>query len=654
MYVNVKTRIDYHFDFFGIARIARIGKAGWKVFMVFLRYVGCFLWIFVLAMPFSVVQAQEKFITRVGYYVDNAGSLGVEDVQQVEFIPTQVPLSRGYTATITWLKVEIAPSTVPQLVLSVQPTFLDNVRLYRFTEGVGWSFEQMGDHFAFNDRIRKECVFSFNITPNPHNNSIFFVRLATTSASLIDIQIQTEADAAGFDSDIHALSGIYIGLVLALMLALAWRFVQSRDTLWGIAFVFQSTNLFIAVGHMGFSAKYLLPDTPLWADTWVSIVGVLHIASMMVFLLKLIESYEPHRWILRMFYLLGYILPTFAFMILAIGEVQRVMLTTTLTAFIAPIIITIALYFINTPDKIIRYLLRGIPILLSVYIIYFAAPFFGVGILGRFHIYPRLFTGFLIALLHISILTRRDYLNNKSIQSAIADAKKVQQELELEKASRAAEASFLSMLLHEIKTPMTTMRLAIMSLASGRIMDADKQKTRIQSIQKAIDSMDAVLERTKETDTLDKNKIYIHASSCDVMLLIKELIQSSESRQRINTQLQENCTVNVDGILLNMMLNNLVQNAIMYSSKDSLIDIKLDLVQLNQFKITIYNWVDVGYLPDAKMIFQKYYRSEHARQFTGTGLGLYWVKGVAACLGGDLLYRSEGENRVIFELRLPC
>jgi hypothetical protein len=61
----------------GIARIARIGKAGWKVFMVFLRYVGCFLWIFVLAMPFSVVQAQEKFITRVGYYVDNAGSLGV-------------------------------------------------------------------------------------------------------------------------------------------------------------------------------------------------------------------------------------------------------------------------------------------------------------------------------------------------------------------------------------------------------------------------------------------------------------------------------------------------------------------------------------------------------------------------------------------------
>jgi hypothetical protein len=42
-----------------------------------LRYVGCFLWIFVLAMPFSVVQAQEKFITRVGYYVDNAGSLGV-------------------------------------------------------------------------------------------------------------------------------------------------------------------------------------------------------------------------------------------------------------------------------------------------------------------------------------------------------------------------------------------------------------------------------------------------------------------------------------------------------------------------------------------------------------------------------------------------
>lgn len=623
-----------------------------------LRLLYCFFWIFVLIMPFSVVQAQEKssqlFQTQVSYYVDEAGKLGVEEVQRKPFIPTQIPFSRGYTPTTTWVKVDIAPNASPHLVLSVQPTFLDDVRLYRFTEGVGWSFEQMGDHFAFSERVRKERVFSFNITPNPQIASTFFVRIATTSASLIDITVQSEADSTTADNSMHFLIGIYAGLLFALMAVSLWHFIKSREILWGISFLFQLTSLLIAIGHMGFAAKYLLPHYPLWADAWVSIVAVTHLATTMLFLYKLAKFYQPHRWILWVLFPLGYIWPVLAFAGIAFGKVQLVMSLTTLTVLIAPIFNTIALYFVDPVDKIVRYLLRGIPTLLTAYLFYFAAPFFGLCAMSNFHLSPPILTNLLIALLHISILFRCDYLKKKIMIKSVVDAEKTKQELALEKASRAAEAIFLSMLLHEIKTPMTTMRLAIMTLTSGRLTDPAKQDVRIQSIQKAIDSMDAILERTKETDTLDQNKIHINISRCDVALVIQEIIQSNESSQRLKAELPKHCMVNVDGILLNMMLNNLIQNAIMYSSKDSLIDIELDLMQSNQLKITVYNWVDSGCLPDVLMIFQKYYRSDHARQFTGTGLGLYWVKGVARRLGGDLLYRNEGGNRVIFELRLPC
>ena len=620
--------------------------------MGFLRFVGCFLWGFVLCFPFQSVQAQEKFVTRVGYYVDSAGSFRVEDVQQMEFIPTQIPLSRGYTPTTTWLKVEIAPSAVPQLVLSVQPTFLDDVRLYRFTEGEGWSSEQMGDRFAFSDRIRKDRVFSFNITPKPRTVSTFFVRIASSSVSLIDIRVETETDAAAFDSGTHILIGIYIGLVFALMLVLLWRFVQSRDALWGIAFAFQSTNLLIAVGHMGFAAKYLFPHSPFLADTLVSVVGVLHLSTSVIFLLKLIECYKPPQWILWSLYFMGYIFPSIALLGIALGKVQLAMSSATFIGLVSPIFNTIILCLVKPQDRIIRYLLRGIPILLSIYLIYFTAPLFGLALMGDFHVYPRLLTSFFLALLHISILERLRYLKNQSIKNTIAEAEKIRQELELEKSNRAAEASFFSMLLHEIRTPMTTMRVAIMNLASGRVTDVTKQNSRIQSIQKAIGSMDAVLERTRATDALDQDKLYIHASNCDMILIINETIQNSPSPQRINAQLPKNCMVNVDGILINMMLNNLIHNALMYSSKNSIIDMQLKSgVQLS---ITVSNWVDKECLPDTKMIFQKYYRSKHSRQFTGTGLGLYWVKGVAKRLGGDLLYRNEGGNRVIFELRLPC
>lgn len=623
--------------------------------MRFWFYLVCY--VSLLTLPLQTAQAQEKSanspLVQVSYYVDKEGSLRVEDIEGKKFIPTPIPFSRGYTPTVTWMKVEVAPHREPKLVLSLQPTYLDDVRLYRLDGDKGWVFEQMGDHFPFSERIRKERVFAFNITPHPTQTSLFFLRVSTTSVSLFDIKVQTEADAIALDSQVHILIGIYLGLLLALILVSVWRFIRTRDVLWMIDSFFQFVSLCLTIGYMGFSAKYFLPHKPLWADAWVSIVALLHMASGNIFLHQFILRYKPRRWMIFSFVLIDYVIPALGFTGLVLGQVQTVMSINALfVLIIAPIFNIFILFKVDIDDKITNILLRGALLIIVSYLFYFAMSFFGFILIDGFHVYPPLLTNLSVILFHVTILMRRDFIKKQEIKKIVSSAEKIRQELALEKAARAAESSFLSMLLHEIRTPMTTMRVAIMNLASGRNVDAAKQKRRIEKIQNAISSVDAVLERTRETDALDSDKLKIKSNNVNIIRIANDLIKSSGIPHRITIHSMNECIVNIDGILFNMMLNNLLQNAIHYSSMNSTIVIKIE--KTGEFLVTtISNMVDDGCLPDTEMIFQKYYRSNYARRFTGTGLGLYWVKGLSHRFGGDLKY-SHLENQVTFELKLPC
>ena len=57
-------------------------------------------------------------------------------------------------------------------------------------------------------------------------------------------------------------------------------------------------------------------------------------------------------------------------------------------------------------------------------------------------------------------------------------------------------------------------------------------------------------------------------------------------------------------------------------------------------------------MPDPQRVFEKYYRGPNAHQYSGSGLGLYWVRGLAQMLGGDVICSVLGGD-VTFTLVLP-
>jgi signal transduction histidine kinase len=105
-----------------------------------------------------------------------------------------------------------------------------------------------------------------------------------------------------------------------------------------------------------------------------------------------------------------------------------------------------------------------------------------------------------------------------------------------------------------------------------------------------------------------------------------------------------------DKVLLKVILNNLIDNALKYSPPESKVDLSATPVGAG-IAIVVEN--DVGHAgrPDVSKVFSKYYRSPMARQ-TGSGLGLYVIKGLSAQLGGQLNY-APASPKVRFELWLP-
>lgn len=98
----------------------------------------------------------------------------------------------------------------------------------------------------------------------------------------------------------------------------------------------------------------------------------------------------------------------------------------------------------------------------------------------------------------------------------------------------------------------------------------------------------------------------------------------------------------MDAILLDMVVSNLIDNALKYSPPDSTVELMLsNPISPNQLQLSISNPVKPKGLPDAGKIFSKYYRSSHFQNMDGSGLGLYLTQKTLPLLNATIRYEPS-------------
>ncbi|HET8753951.1 MAG TPA: PAS domain-containing sensor histidine kinase [Salinimicrobium sp.] len=235
---------------------------------------------------------------------------------------------------------------------------------------------------------------------------------------------------------------------------------------------------------------------------------------------------------------------------------------------------------------------------------------------------------------------------------------KMKTALQKEKELSDLKTKFLSLVSHEFKTPLSGI-LTSVSLAGKYKLEEqqDKREKHFNIIKNKVHYLDNILNDFLSIERLESGKVHYKFSTFNLSNLVNEVVYNANVTLKSGQEIEypkniENINLKQDEKILELVLSNLLGNAIKYSPENSLI--KFD-IELNEDKI-IFSISDKGIgIPekDQKHIFERYFRAENALLNQGTGIGLNIAKVHLENLGGSINFSSRENVGSKFVVELP-
>lgn len=194
------------------------------------------------------------------------------------------------------------------------------------------------------------------------------------------------------------------------------------------------------------------------------------------------------------------------------------------------------------------------------------------------------------------------------------------------------QQNFMMALTHELKTPIAVTKLNLETLQKRKLEDSQQQKLLHNTIQET-NRLNTLCNNMLLASQIEGGGYNITKEETNFTELVKECVQDYVIRfpnRQINTAIDEEIYIDADRLLLQMGINNLIDNAIKYSPKESPVTISL----IQHEKETQLSVKDEGkgiVNEEKKKVFEKYYRTGNAatKGARGTGLGLYLTNRIA-------------------------
>jgi signal transduction histidine kinase len=215
--------------------------------------------------------------------------------------------------------------------------------------------------------------------------------------------------------------------------------------------------------------------------------------------------------------------------------------------------------------------------------------------------------------------------------------------------------SFLNAVTHELKTPITSIRLYLETLQKREVDDVKRHEfyqVMLDDTDRLMGTVEGVLRAariTQKNAVLSRNEIAVGA-------LVQEALDLARSRHHLapealdwspDGQPGEQLTVMGDREELFTALSNVLDNAVKYSSPEPAIRVAVQTPDLERVQIRVRdNGVGIP-RGELKRVFKRFYRvlTPGASQVKGSGLGLFIVRAIARRHGGDARAESEGAGR---------
>ena len=218
---------------------------------------------------------------------------------------------------------------------------------------------------------------------------------------------------------------------------------------------------------------------------------------------------------------------------------------------------------------------------------------------------------------------------------------------------------FVSNVSHELKTPMTSVKVLADSLLTQEDAPAELYREFMEDITKEIDRENKIISDLLTLVKLDKTSAEMNISQVDINGLIELVLKRLRPIARkmdVELTFESLRAINaaVDEVKISQVITNLVENAIKYNVEHGWVKVTLDAD--HQFFIMTVEDSGIGMKEETlEHIFERFYREDksHSREIGGTGLGLAITRSAVLMHRGSIQVESVHGEGTKFTVRIP-
>ena len=224
----------------------------------------------------------------------------------------------------------------------------------------------------------------------------------------------------------------------------------------------------------------------------------------------------------------------------------------------------------------------------------------------------------------------------------------------------AIRQEFLHTMIHELKRPISTLKMCVSFMGNEQMMQDEESKQRIlASSHNELDNLTSYFSKLRDITLNDATEIPLVKSEFPLHELIEECIgkQNIPSSKEAKMEIvgDGDLKIRADRMHLANIICNLLENAVKYSREAITVRIGYRLREDDMLKITVAdNGIGIA-KADQRYVFENFYRSETVKDksIPGIGLGLSYVKLLVEAHGGTITFESTEGQGTTFTITIP-
>ncbi len=600
------------------------------------------------ALP-GAARAQDLVRDRA-YLEDAAGTLGVDEARAGAFQPVGYLLNEGPTRSVVWLRLVLAEQAQAGPVwLHLSPSALDEVRLYALFTASGARLGPVNlAARAAQARTRLDL---------PAGRTVLYLRLQTSGLMMASAQVLAAEDTERLQRHQGHFQGGLTVFVLAAAAFCFWTFYKTREAVY-LAF---GLNILVILLQV-FTHFDLLSGLPGLDDaTSKALTRVSNLANACMGAITMLVFAQRFRFWPAVIWLARAV--ALAQVAVLAGYLLSGLQQPWMVGFVLGTVYTLCFQAALAVYCLSRHLNLASAALMGVFVLVYAGM--AASLLG--HHQPHGVSRFseidifVLRALLIPVFMAWLFMileaDRAAAQARLSAARNDALVLAgLETRRRQAQSYLLSMLTHELRSPLATIQLASATLSRG-VADGTPDQQRLQHIDKSVDDIHYVLGRCVEVEQDVDHHLVPQIAPVSIGQLLQDVadaVADPVAARRLVWQQDGEDQLASDRQFLRIILANLVGNALKYSPAQTVVQLQASRSgdgSAGAVCFSVRSQVGDAGVPDAAQVFGRYYRAEGARKQAGAGLGLWLSQNLAAKLGTAIGMQVAGGD-IVFSFEL--